>query len=89
MAQKEFPLLSHPSPLPLVSRSDKQPKEPVKEPIFYNINCTVYLLYITLFPKFIISSKFVLYMGDHLIKDSSFDWSSLGEYFFLEFSETL
>ena len=45
MVQNDFPLFIHPSLLPLLSQSDKHNKEP----ICFNIYCTVYLFYITLF----------------------------------------
>ena len=55
MARKDFPLLSYPFPIPLVSQSGKHHKEPM---------CFLYLLCLTFLhiQKFIISLTFVLYL---------------------------
>ena len=61
MAQNDFPLLSHPFPLPLFLQSEKHHKEFVfifiTQYIFFTSIC---LLLRTLFQKFIICSTFVL-----------------------------
>ena len=60
MVQNDFPLLSHPSLLPLVSQDDKHHKELmfIAQYIFYTY---ITLFTHTLFQKFGICAMFVLY----------------------------
>ena len=71
MAQNDFPLLSHLSPLPLVSQSDKHHKEPL----------SLHLFCYTSFIDHFFNTYFVLkihnvlyacpsYMADYLTEDS-------------------
>ena len=62
MAWNDFPLLSHLSPLPLISQSDKHHKEP----IFY-IYYSVYPFYITLFCLHILCFKNSLFLSTRVI----------------------
>ena len=70
VVQKDFPLLSHPSPLPQVSQRNKHHKEPFFTFItFYSLFFTIHYFFThTLFQKFMISiCPCLFYMGDSLI----------------------